>query len=108
MLRPFKNPNHILFQDSVVIMKGMISWLFKFPILTIALLKFDHTQSNSKKWTKNNKFLQMWFFAKKLIKFSCSSWPLLLYKIKKEDLTADSKSYGDEPFLDKNDKNYLE
>ena len=28
----FKNPNHVLFKDPVVIMKEIMSWLFKDPI----------------------------------------------------------------------------
>ena len=39
-----------LFKDPVIIMKEILSWLFKDPIETVALLNFDHTQSNSKKW----------------------------------------------------------
>ena len=47
----FKNPNHVLFKDPVVIMKEIMSWLFKGPINS-GLAKFDHAQSNSKKWPK--------------------------------------------------------
>ena len=43
----FKNPNHVLFKDPVVIMKEIMSWLFKDPIVTVAWLSFDHAQSNS-------------------------------------------------------------
>ena len=52
----FKNPNHVLFKDPVVIMKEIMSWLFKDPIVTVAWLNFDHAQSNSKKSFK--KFLE--------------------------------------------------
>ena len=36
-----------LFKDLVVIMKDIISWLFKDPINS-RLAQFDHVQSNSK------------------------------------------------------------
>ena len=45
----FKNPNQS--KDPVVIMKEIISWLFKDPINS-GLAQFDHDQSNSKKWSK--------------------------------------------------------
>ena len=45
----FKNPNHVLFKDPVVIMKEIMFWLFKDPIVTEAWLNSDQTQSNSKK-----------------------------------------------------------
>ena len=47
----FKNPNHVLFKDPVVIMKEIMSWLFKDPINS-GLAQFDHTQSNSGTWPK--------------------------------------------------------
>ena len=47
----FKNPNHVLFKNPVVIMKEIMSWLFKDPINS-GLAQFDHGQSNSKKWPK--------------------------------------------------------
>ena len=47
----FKNPNHVLFKDPVVIMKEIMSWLFKDPISS-GLVQFDQTQSNSKKWPR--------------------------------------------------------
>ena len=40
-----------LFKDPIVIMKEIMSWLFKDPINS-DLAKFDHAQSNSKKWPK--------------------------------------------------------
>ena len=40
------------FTAPVVIMKEIMSWLFKDPIVTVAWLSFDHTQSDSKKWPK--------------------------------------------------------
>ena len=46
-----KNPNRVLFKDPAVIMKEIMSWLFKDPINS-GLAKFDHAQSNSKKWPK--------------------------------------------------------
>ena len=45
----FKYPSHVLFKDPVVIMKEIMSWLIKDPIVTEAWLNSDHTQSNSKK-----------------------------------------------------------
>ena len=47
----FKNPSHVLIKDLVVIMKEIMSWLFKNPINS-GLDQFDHAQSNSKKWPK--------------------------------------------------------
>ena len=47
----FKNPNHVLFKDPVVIMKEIMSWLFK-DLINIELAQFDHDQSNSEKWSK--------------------------------------------------------
>ena len=47
----FKNPNHVLFKDPAVIMKEIMSSLFKDPINS-GLAQFDHAQSNSKKWPK--------------------------------------------------------
>ena len=38
-----------LFNDSVVIMKEIMPWLFKDPINS-GLAKFDHAQSNSKNY----------------------------------------------------------
>ena len=49
-----KNPSHVLIKDLVVIMKEIMSWLFKDPINS-GLTQFDHTQSNSKKWPKVKK-----------------------------------------------------
>ena len=47
----FKNPNHVLFKNPVVIMKEIMSWLFK-DLINRGLALFDHGQSNSKKWPK--------------------------------------------------------
>ena len=48
----FKNPSYVLmFKDPVVIMKEIMSWLFKDSINS-GLAQFDHAQSNSKKWPK--------------------------------------------------------
>ena len=41
-----------LFKDPVVIMKDIMSWLFKDPINS-GLAQFEHAQSNSKKWPKD-------------------------------------------------------
>ena len=46
-----KSPSHVLIKDLVVIMKEIMSWLFKDPINS-GLAQFDHAQSNSKKWPK--------------------------------------------------------
>ena len=40
-----------LFKDPVVIMKEIMSWLLKDPINS-GLARFDHAQSNIKKWPK--------------------------------------------------------
>ena len=45
----FKNPNQS--KDPVVIMKEIISWLFKDPINS-GLACFDHAEPDSKKWPK--------------------------------------------------------
>ena len=48
----FKNPSHVLvFKDPVVIMKEIMSSLFKDPINS-GLAQFDHAQSNTKKCPK--------------------------------------------------------
>ena len=47
----FKNPNHVLFKDPVVIMEEIMSWLFKDPINS-GLAQFDDAQWNDKKWPK--------------------------------------------------------
>ena len=44
----FKNSNYVLFMDPVVIMKKIMSWLFK-DLTNSELAQFDHGQSNSKK-----------------------------------------------------------
>ena len=47
----FKNSNYVLFMDPVVIMKKIMSWLFK-DLTNSELAQLDHGQSNSKKWPK--------------------------------------------------------
>ena len=37
------------FKDPVVIIKKIMSWLFKGPVETVARLNFDHALSNFKK-----------------------------------------------------------
>ena len=70
-----------LYKDLVVIMKEIMSWLFKDPISN-ELAQFDHAQSNNKKWPKMFKLPQMnIFLEKQLIKFSCTYWPLSFCKI---------------------------
>ena len=62
-----------------------MSWMFKDSVVTNAWLNSEQNQSNSKKWPKKIKLLQKRFFLKKrLTKFSCTSWTLLLCKIKKK------------------------
>ena len=63
-----------LFKGPVVIMKEIMSWMFKDPINS-GLAQFDHAQSNRKSGLKAKgiKLPQMNFFLKKLlIKYSCS------------------------------------
>ena len=61
------------FKDPLVIIKEIISWLFKDTIVTMTCLNFDHVQPYSKKWPKKIKLAQMKFFLKKqLIKFLCT------------------------------------
>ena len=43
----FKNPNHALFKDSIVIMKEVMSCLFK-DLINSGLAQLDHGQPNSK------------------------------------------------------------
>ena len=67
-----------------------MSWMFKDSVVTNAWLNSEQNQSNSKKWPKKIKLLQKRFFLKKrLTKFSCTSWTLLLCKIKKKNLRTD-------------------
>ena len=47
----FKNPSHVLIKDLVIIIKKVMSWLFKDPVNS-GLVQFDHAQSDSKKWPK--------------------------------------------------------
>ena len=62
-----------------------MSWLSKDPIVTVASLNFDHTQSNIKEWPEKIKLPQMRIFLKKQLKtFSCTSWSFLLSKINKK------------------------
>ena len=97
----FKNLNHVLpVQDPVVIMKEIMSLLFKVPINS-GLAKFDHhTQLNS--GLKNDlnskkiKLAQMNFFLKHncIIKISCTSWPIHSAKFLKKFLEL-VQSYED-------------
>ena len=62
-----------LFKDPLVIMKEIMSSLFKGLIVTVAYLNFNHAQSNSKKRPKKIKLPQMNFILKKqLKKISCT------------------------------------
>ena len=58
-----------LFNDLVVIMKEIMSWLFKDPINS-ELGQFDHAQSNSKKWPKGwkDQIASNEFFSQKTTK----------------------------------------
>ena len=50
----------------VVIMKEIISWLFKDPILvTVDWTNLDNTQQNIKKWPKKIRLPQIRFFLEK-------------------------------------------
>ena len=55
-----------LFKDPVVIMKEIMPWLFK-DLINSGLAQFDHAQSNSKKWPKNemNQIAPNEFFSRK-------------------------------------------
>ena len=46
-------------------MKEIMCWLLKDPVVTVAWLIFDHTQSKSKEWPKNIKLPQMKCFSRK-------------------------------------------
>ena len=82
----FKNPNHVLFKDPVVIMKEIMSWLFKDPINS-GLDHFGHAQWNSKKWPKAWKdqtdtfVINIFFWYKPLLLLSSTYWPFSLCKI---------------------------
>ena len=52
----FIDPDHVqTVKDPAVIMKEIKSWLFKDPIVTVACLNFENSQSNSKKQHKKIK-----------------------------------------------------
>ena len=57
----FKNPNHVLLKDSVVIMKEILSWLFKDPINS-KLAQIDHGQSTVKNGPKAKRMTLPQFF----------------------------------------------
>ena len=80
-----------LFKDPVVIMKEIISWLFKDSINS-GLPQFDHAQSNSKKWPKGYKdqIAPNDFFSRKTTNkiFMYLLAPSILQNLKK-NLTAD-------------------
>ena len=91
-----------LFKHPVVIMKEIMSWLFKDTIVTVAYLNFDHAQSNSKKWPRKIKLPKRIFFSKKqLINFHV---PIRLFhsaKLKKKNLEL-TQTYEDKPFWAQN------
>ena len=78
-----------------------MSWHFKDPIVTVALLNFDCIQSNIKKWPEKIKLPQTRFFLRKqLLKFSCKS--LLLSKINKKIWEQIQSEEDTIPFLFQN------
>ena len=77
-----KDPNTWLFQYPIVIMKEIMSWLFKDSRVTVVWLNFYHVHPNSKKWPKKIKLHQMIFvFEKQLLNFAFTYQPLSLCKI---------------------------
>ena len=97
----FKDPNHVLLKDPVSIMKEIMSWMFKDPIVKVAWFNFDCDHWNRKNWPKKIKFPQMNFFLQKqLITFSCTYYPLSFCKILKKFLEP-IQSYEDVPFSGK-------
>ena len=87
-----------MFKDPVVILKEIMSLLFKDPI-TVTQLNFDHAQSNSRKRSKKIKSPQINFICKKqLIKCSCTYQPHSFCKMLKNFLEP-NQSYEDVPFL---------
>ena len=89
-----------LFKDLVVIIKEIMSWLFKDPINS-GLTQFEHAQLNSKKWPKgweDQIALNEFFLEKQLIKFLCTYWPLLFCQIFKKFLQW-IQSYEDASFF---------
>ena len=56
-----------LLKDPVVIMQEIMPQLFKYLIVAVTWLDFDHIQSNSKKWPSKIKLPQMKLFIKKTI-----------------------------------------
>ena len=53
------------FKDQLVIIKEIISWLFKDTIVTMTCLNFDHVQPYSKKWPKKIKLAPNEIFSQK-------------------------------------------
>ena len=92
-------------------MKEIMPWLFKDPIVAVAWLNFDTSSQVFNKWPKKIKLTQLRFFLKKqLIKFSCTSWSLLLCKIikmKKCKKTAYPKFWGHHTIFCTNDQTAL-
>ena len=85
-----------LFKDSVVIMKKIMSRLFKDPINS-GLSQFDHAQSNSKKWPKRlkrsncSKWIFSWKTTNKIFMYLLA--PFILQNFKKI-LRADPELWG--------------
>ena len=78
----FKNPNHVLFKDPVVIMKEITSLLLRVQ-LTVVWLKLtmpNQTVKNGPKGWKDQ-IAPNEFFSRKAMKLSCSYWPLSFCKI---------------------------
>ena len=70
----FKNPNHVLFKDPVVILKEIMSWQLRIQ-LTVAWLNLAMPNQTVKPGPKIKKIKlpQMNFFLEKqLMKFSCT------------------------------------
>ena len=73
----FKNPNHVLLKDPVVIMKEIMSWLFK-DLINSKLAQIDHGQSTAKNGPKAKKITLPQFFIlqnfKKILRADPELW----------------------------------
>ena len=84
-----------------------MSWLFKDAMVTVTWLNFYHTRPNIKdsNWKDQRDQIapnEFFFSKKQLIKFSCTSWSLLLSKIKNKTWEQIQSEEDTIPFLFEN------
>ena len=77
-----------MFKDRVVIMKEIMSWLFR---INSDLIQFDYAQSNSKKWPKfwKDQIASNKFFSRKTNKIFMYLLAPFIMQIFKKILRAD-------------------